>query len=90
MFMVDYKSGDELRILPCKHVFHKPSIDEWLNNKGRPKPGDTEIVRGLASCPLCKKVPISVPDPPKLKVGKGQRVAPQGQQMSQLGSSSQA
>ena len=36
----EYAAQDEVRVLPCKHGFHKPCVDEWLlaNN----------------SCPLCK------------------------------------
>jgi hypothetical protein len=36
----EYAAQDEVRVLPCKHGFHKTCVDEWLlaNN----------------SCPLCK------------------------------------
>ena len=63
--MTPFERGEEVRDLPCGHYFKKACIDEWLNNKGRPKqPASGQIVRGLASCPLCKTVPIEV-TPPK-------------------------
>mmetsp|Transcript_30893 Transcript_30893/g.49984 ORF Transcript_30893/g.49984 Transcript_30893/m.49984 type:complete len:241 (+) Transcript_30893:164-886(+) len=36
----DYQVNEELRALPCAHVFHRDCIDPWL--KGKP------------TCPLCK------------------------------------
>lgn len=38
----DFKDGDVLRLLPCKHHFHQGCIDEWLINHSD-------------LCPLCKK-----------------------------------
>lgn len=38
--MQDYKEGDELRILPCKHEFHTGCVDKWLPMK--------------KICPLCR------------------------------------
>ncbi|XP_062030602.1 uncharacterized protein LOC133746428 isoform X2 [Rosa rugosa] len=40
--LVEYEEGDEMRILPCNHEFHKACIDKWLK----------EIHR---VCPLCRR-----------------------------------
>ena len=34
--------GDQIRVLPCMHTFHKECVDEWLN-------------LGHNDCPLCKQ-----------------------------------
>lgn len=39
--LLEYEEGDEMRILPCHHEFHKKCIDKWLK----------EIHR---VCPLCR------------------------------------
>jgi hypothetical protein len=36
-----YEDGDELRMLPCSHYFHRDCIDHWLLNSA-------------ATCPSCK------------------------------------
>ncbi|KAJ3281969.1 hypothetical protein HK104_011170 [Borealophlyctis nickersoniae] len=38
----DFKDGDELRILLCKHEFHIDCVDRWLTKQKR-------------TCPICKQ-----------------------------------
>jgi len=38
---VDFEKGDELRLLPCVHWFHKECADDWLMRK--------------AICPFCNQ-----------------------------------
>ena len=37
----EFKDGDKVKVLPCKHCFHPECIDEWLKNQ--------------KVCPFCKK-----------------------------------
>ena len=56
-----YKTGDELRELPCKHAFHTHCIDQWL--LGRPGAKDQpQLKQNLPACPLCKVPLIKEPD----------------------------
>eukprot|EP00312_Isochrysidales_sp_CCMP1244_P020722 CAMPEP_0202786374 /NCGR_PEP_ID=MMETSP1388-20130828/70072_1 /ASSEMBLY_ACC=CAM_ASM_000864 /TAXON_ID=37098 /ORGANISM="Isochrysis sp, Strain CCMP1244" /LENGTH=241 /DNA_ID=CAMNT_0049455929 /DNA_START=21 /DNA_END=743 /DNA_ORIENTATION=+ len=40
----DFEPGEELRILPCVHLYHRACIDEWIRRKGL-----------AAKCPLCNR-----------------------------------
>ena len=37
--MIDFETGDEIKYLPCMHIYHKECVDDWL-------------VRSLR-CPAC-------------------------------------
>ncbi|KAJ3412603.1 hypothetical protein HDV05_000471 [Chytridiales sp. JEL 0842] len=43
--LMPYDDGDELRIMRCKHGFHKDCIDQWLTGH-------------VNSCPLCRSVGV--------------------------------
>ncbi|ETM97268.1 hypothetical protein PPTG_20392 [Phytophthora nicotianae INRA-310] len=38
--LIDFEDGEDVRNLPCKHIFHVACIDEWLKRN--------------TSCPMCK------------------------------------
>ena len=38
---MELENGEEIRTLPCKHIFHPPCIDTWLAKN--------------STCPICKK-----------------------------------
>jgi len=59
--LAPFATGDMVKTLPCRHAFHQACIDQWLLDKGRQRARAGESVRGLAACPLCKVVPITVP-----------------------------
>ena len=44
----DYQNKDRLRNLQCLHDFHQSCVDEWFRDK--------------ATCPICKKDPMLVPE----------------------------
>lgn len=62
--LCSYEPGEELRVLPCKHEFHRSCIDAWLLTL--PKNYDDSF---LPSCPLCKLVPLGEAD--ELEQGAG-------------------
>lgn len=39
--LVEYEDGDEIRVLPCQHEYHKDCVDKWLKEVHR-------------VCPLCR------------------------------------
>lgn len=54
---VDFRDRDELRVLPCQHMFHRRCVDKWLVGSTSAPELHTN------SCPLCK-ADIHLPKPP--------------------------
>jgi len=51
--LVDYEDGDEVRMLPCLHAYHKECADQWLKSN--------------CCCPVCKtNVKTLVTDTPRI------------------------
>ena len=71
--MEKYTEGDVVKDLPCGHSFHEACIDAWLLGKGRPAPTGPLKLPGLPTCPLCKAVPVDVPEPTLPENGKPTR-----------------
>ncbi|DBA04785.1 TPA: hypothetical protein N0F65_004422, partial [Lagenidium giganteum] len=40
VFQVEFEENEDVRKLPCKHIFHVPCVDEWLSKS--------------TACPMCK------------------------------------
>ena len=55
--MEDYKNGDVLRILPCKHEFHTSCVDRWLSMNNPTCP----LVRAHIHTHRTKKIFFSLP-----------------------------
>ncbi|CEH12386.1 Predicted E3 ubiquitin ligase [Ceraceosorus bombacis] len=51
----NFVDGDQVRVLPCGHIFHRSEIDDWL-------------VRIRKVCPICKR-DVTVPVPPAPPAG---------------------
>lgn len=49
-----YGQGEQLRVLPCSHSFHRECIDQWLSERRQSE--------WLPSCPLCKALPLVTTD----------------------------
>lgn len=42
----DYADDDDVRVMTCRHAFHKGCVDEWLQ-------------RGRNNCPACRSTGVS-------------------------------
>jgi hypothetical protein len=61
--LTPFIDGEEIRRLPCEHIFKKKCIDEWMLNRGRVASSDTSKARSLPVCPLCKKPAVDLAFP---------------------------
>ncbi|KAG0493678.1 hypothetical protein HPP92_004672 [Vanilla planifolia] len=57
--LAGFTAADEVRQLGnCRHAFHKPCIDRWIDADG-------------FTCPLCRSSLLPPPPPPPEEIGKG-------------------
>ncbi|TDL22093.1 hypothetical protein BD410DRAFT_788775 [Rickenella mellea] len=47
----DYAADDDLRLMSCKHAFHKQCVDKWLET-------------GRNNCPACRSTGVNIGEPP--------------------------
>ena len=52
-----FQDGENLRVLPCQHLFHCGCIDKWLLGETYPDERSTQ------GCPMCKKKPVTLSSP---------------------------
>ena len=52
--MTEYKKGEELLVLPCKHAFKTHCINEWPEQAEEATSATTSVVQ-IPTCPLCRR-----------------------------------
>ncbi|KAG8961696.1 hypothetical protein FRC03_005059 [Tulasnella sp. 419] len=59
----DYEPEEDLRIMSCKHVFHQPCVDRWLEE-------------GRNNCPACRSKGVDVENPSAASSSVGHDATP--------------